>query len=213
MNVPAPIFDAEGGSARLPSTVAHGSRSIADASYGEPLNLNDQNESTSDFRRLFFTYIGLALKYRWLILTFCAVALAIGLIRTFITTPIYQATVTIQIERQAAKVVKTGAQEPIVDGEESRFYQTQFDLLRSRMMAEKVAADLDLAAASDFLNPPSVSAWGKLRSLIFRSSKTTAEDKANKGNLEQRKAMAAGMVQYGLTITPIRFSSVVAISY
>ena len=75
-----------------------------------------------------------------------------------------------------------------------RFYQTQYDLLRSRSLAERVVTDLNLAAASDFLHPPSTSAWAKLRSLILRSASTGSATE-DKGNLEQRKATAAGMVQ------------------
>src|SRR6516164_8001737 len=113
MNVPNLNFNAEGGSARLPveggsarlpATAAYGSRSVAQAPYGE--NFNVQDEPKSDFRKLFFRYLGLALRYRWLILFCCAVSLAIGLILTYSQTPIYQATVTVEIDRQAARVVR-----------------------------------------------------------------------------------------------------------
>jgi polysaccharide biosynthesis transport protein len=219
MNVPSLNFDAEGGTRRLPANATYGPRSLAGAPYGESVNLSDQ-DGTSDFRESVLTYLGLALKYRWLIITFCAVALTIGFIITFTTTPIYEATVTIQIDRQRATVVKTTNNQDNVETDEDRFYQTQFDLLKSRMLAERVVTDLDLAAASDFLNPPSISAWGKLRSLIFHSSNTAAEnkgkaaeDQGNKANLEQRKSAAAGMVRGGLTIVPVRYSTMVAISF
>src|SRR5690349_19803043 len=143
MNVPV-NFDPEGGSARVPSTAIHGSRAVAHAPYGEFINF-DQG-STTDHRKAIFTYLGLALKYRWLILTFCTVALAIGFIATFASTPIYQATVSVQIDRQAPKIVKTDV-DPDFAGNDYRFYQTQYDLLRSRMLAERVASDLNLASA------------------------------------------------------------------
>ena len=86
------------------------------------------------------------------------------------------------------------------------------------MMAERVASDLDLGAASDFLNPPSTSAWGKLLSLIFPSANTATEGKRNtategKENFGQRKAAAAGMVQSGLSVAPVPNSSLVRISF
>ena len=112
------------------------------------------------------------LKYRWLIIAISGLALAIGFIQTFTATPIYQATVTIQIDRQAPKLVKEVVQDRDFGGGDQRFYKTQYDLLKSRSLAERVAADLDLATAKDFLNPPSTSAWGKLRSLIFPSADT-----------------------------------------
>src|SRR6516165_4686207 len=143
MNVPM-NFDEERGSARLPSTAAYGSRAVAYPPQGEFINF-DQG-STFDPRKAIFTYLGLALKYRWLILTFCTIALAIGFIGTFTSTPMYRATVSIQIDRTAPKIVKTDTQSAF--GEESdRFYQTQYDLLKSRMLAERVASDLNLSSS------------------------------------------------------------------
>jgi polysaccharide biosynthesis transport protein len=213
MNVPV-NFNPEGGSPRLPSTAAYGSRSVAQAPYGEAVNFNVQDEPTSDFRKLLFKYLGLALRYRWLVVVCCALSLAIGFILTYTQTPIYQATVTIQIDRQAARVVKVaGAEDPDSGIDGMRFYQTQYDLLRSRSLAERVATDLNLAAASDFFHPPTSSAWAKLRGLILRSASTATDDGDNKGNLEQRKAAAAGMVQSGLTIAPVPNSSLLRISF
>jgi uncharacterized protein involved in exopolysaccharide biosynthesis len=213
MNVPNLIFDPEG-SARPPATSAYGSRSIANAPYGASVNFNAQEaEPTSDFRKMFFMYLGLALRYRWLIAVCCVLSLAVGFLLTYTQTPIYQATVTVQVDRQAAKVVKVDSTQDSDFGGDDRFYQTQYDLLRSRSLAERVAKDLDLAAASDFLNPPSTSAWGKLRSLVFPSPSTASGDNSNKGNLEQRQDAAAGMVQGGLSIVTSLESSLVRISF
>jgi polysaccharide biosynthesis transport protein len=150
------------------------------------------------------------LKYRWLIIAICGLALAIGFIQTFTSTPIYQATVTIQIDRQTPKLVKEVVQDRDFGGGDQRFYRTQYDLLKSRSLAERVAADLDLAGANDFLNPPSTSAWGKLRSMIFPSGDTGSKDR---GDFNERKAAAAGMIQSGVTVEPVTNSSLVRISF
>jgi capsular exopolysaccharide synthesis family protein len=124
----------------------------------------------------------------------------------------YQATVIIQIDPHAAKVVKMDVpQDREIDGD--RFYETQYDLLRSRSLAERVAKDLDLAAASDFLYPPATSAWAKLLSVIFKSSNPRTEAGQDNGSFEQRKAVAASMVQSGLTVAPVQHSSLVRISF
>ena len=218
MNAPNFNFDAEGRfDRRLPSTVANGSHSITHPSREELVNFAPADQQAfSNFRKLLFMCLGLALKYRWLILAICALALAIGFIQTFTSTPIYQATATIQIDLQAAKVVKIDVPQDRGDTDGGRFYQTQYDLLKSRSLAERVAKDLDLGAASDFLYPPSTSAWGKLRNLIFASANTATENKGdteNKGNFEQRKAAAASMVQSGLSVAPVRNSSLVRLSF
>lgn len=213
MNVPNLNFDAEHGSARLPATASYGSRAVANAQYGEFINF-DQG-SPFDHRKAIFTYLGLALKYRWLILTFLTVGLAIGFFVTFTSTPIYRATASVQIERQAPRIVKTDTQ-PDFGDESDRFYQTQYDLLNSRLLAERVASDLNLASASDFLDPPSISPWRKLRSLILPTANTgtASEDKGNDaGNLDEKKAAAVGMVRGGVSIDPEKNSNLVRISF
>src|SRR5262249_6658892 len=61
--------------------------------------------------------------------------------------------------------------------------------------------------------------WGRLRTLIFSSAKTATEDKGpktateDKGNFERRKATAAGIVQGGLSVTPVPNSSLVRLSF
>ena len=104
-------------------------------------------KSAPDYRKYFFMCLALVLKYRWLIIAISGLALAIGFIQTFTSTPIYQATATIQIDRQAPKVVKEVVQDRDFGGGDLRFYKTQYDLLKSRSLAERVAADLDLACA------------------------------------------------------------------
>src|SRR6516225_1930100 len=201
MNVPNLNFDAERGSARLPSSAANGSRSVAYAPYGEFVNFSAQDEPTSDIRKLLFKYLGLALRYRWLIVVCCGLSLAVGFILTYTQTPIYKATVTVQIEQRVPRVVKIeGAEDPNSGMDSRRFYQTQYELIRSKSLAERVVAELGLAAASDFFHPPTSSAWAKLRSLIRSSPSTGTDDGVNKESLEQRKAVAASMVQRDLSI-------------
>src|SRR5215471_10413519 len=108
MNAPNFNFDAEGPSPHLPATAANSSTLITHPTrevIGYSVTQDEQG-SGGDFRKLFFTCVALALKYRWLVLAICALALAIGFIQAFTATPLYQATVTIQIDRQAPKVVK-----------------------------------------------------------------------------------------------------------
>lgn len=210
MNAPNFSFDPD----RLPSIAASTSRSLT----REPRELAGASsdpyrtdEPVSDYRRLFFTYLGLALKYRWLIVAICCVSLAIGLLMTVTATPVYRATTVIQINREAAKVVKvnTAIRERGI-GDYLRFYQTQYDLIRSRSLAERVAADLDLANAPDFLKPPATSPWATLVRIIFHRSAKPLE---TSGSFQARKAWAAGKVAGGLTVTPVPNSSLARISF
>src|SRR5262249_53448204 len=141
MNAPNFSFDDAEGRSRLPSSAARDTHCITAQSREGLVNFDTQKfdtqgESAPNFRKYFFTYLGIVLKYRWLILTCCVLSLAIGFIATFTSTPIYEATATIQIDRQAQKVVKLdGVQDRDVAGEDLRFYQTQYDLLKSRSLA------------------------------------------------------------------------------
>jgi polysaccharide biosynthesis transport protein len=139
----------------------------------------------------------------------CAAALALGLAVTYTSTPMYRASATIQIDQNAPKVVKTEAtaDAPADTGDDTRFYQTQYDLLKSFSLAQRVAADLDLANAPDFLHPKSSSPWAKLWQTLFPARA------ADGANIEQRKAAAAAMVQNGVTVAPLPNSRIVRISY
>ncbi len=67
-------------------------------------------------------------------------------------TPIYRATITLQIDREAAKVVDTQVEpsDQLVAGEE--FFQTQYGLLKSRSLAARVVDSLNLATNDNFLH-------------------------------------------------------------
>ena len=167
----------------------------------------DADADRLDYRELFFRYLGLILKHRWLIAGFATAALMIGFAINFATTPIYRATVIIQIDRAAAKVVKTDdTMTEAIDNQ--RFYQTQYDLLKSRSVAERVASNLDLGNAATFLYPQSQSPWAQLRRKLFPATLEVA-----KRNLAARKASAAAKVQSGLTIAPVINSALLKVSY
>lgn len=146
------------------------------------------------------SYWRLALKHRILILGCFLGALAIGAALTLLMTPIYTATATLQIDREAARVVTSEdvtPRENMAMGEE--FFQTQYGLLRSRSLAERVVESLGLASSDQAL--ASIGAEPPARS-------GTAAAQA-----ERRRAVALGVIQEGLGVTPVRGSRLVAISF
>lgn len=209
MNAPNFNLEPRGQGGRQPPTVLNGSRAVG-GNNEMWFDFEARAKPEGEFRSLLFLVVGLAVKYRWLILTFCGVALAIGFWVYLTSTPIYSATATIQIDRQAPRVVKMDTPQEEDSYESDRFYQTQYDVLRSRLLADRVASDLNLGAASDFIQPQPTSALAKLRSLIFRSATTKTGDQ---GNLQQRQAVAAGMVRGGLSVEPVENSNLVRISF
>lgn len=158
-----------------------------------------------------FKYLRIASKYRWLIAGIAAAVLAVTAVSTFMMTPIYKATASIQIEREATKVIEQGDLQADESGGQD-FYQTQFQLLQSRTLAERVASALSLGNDPAFnaqVAPSLLSLIrGKLASLIFPDDKPAD----TKGAGDRNKA-AAARVQGGLDIQLVRGSRIATISF
>jgi capsular exopolysaccharide synthesis family protein len=145
-------------------------------------------------------YWRLALKYRILILGCFISVLTIGAALTLLMTPIYTANATLQIDREAARVFNADdvtPRENMAQGEE--FFQTQYGLLRSRSLAERVIESLGIASSDATLKaigvePPPATG-------------TAAEQAA------RRRAIALGTVQDNLVVSPVRGSRLVAVGY
>jgi polysaccharide biosynthesis transport protein len=88
-------------------------------------------------------YARVITKHKWVVLGAMAIVIVGVMVLTLLSTPIYRATTLLQIEREALKVVEFGGdQRPVEDGSAVDFYQTQYELLKSRALAERVVAAL-----------------------------------------------------------------------
>jgi capsular exopolysaccharide synthesis family protein len=146
------------------------------------------------------SYWRLALKYRFLIIGCFLGTLVIGATLTLLMTPIYTAQATLQIDREAARVLNTedvAPRENMMGGEE--FFQTQYGLLRSRSLAERVIESLGLASSNDALEAMGVQ---------VPEGGGTAADQAS-----QRKSAALAALRSNLSVSPVRGSRLVAVGY
>jgi polysaccharide biosynthesis transport protein len=87
----------------------------------------------------------IVVKHKWTLLVVILLASTVAAVRTFLSTPIYLSTVTLHIERAAPIVVKfnnESDQDPYVD--EAMTQKTQYELLKSRSLAERVIDELKL---------------------------------------------------------------------
>ncbi|WP_431469993.1 GumC family protein [Sphingosinithalassobacter sp. LHW66-3] len=83
-------------------------------------------------------------RHRFFVAAIVAVAVALGVTATFLATPIFSSTATIQIDLQAAKILGENSeieQAGSAQGND-RFLQTQIDVLESRSLAQRVAENL-----------------------------------------------------------------------
>lgn len=146
------------------------------------------------------SYWRLALKYRFLIIGCFLGALVLGATLTLLMTPIYTAQATLQIDREAARVLDTedvAPRENMMGGEE--FFQTQYGLLRSRSLAERVIESLGLASSNEALEAMGVEA---------PEASGTAAAQASR-----RRAAALETLQGNLSVSPVRGSRLVAVGY
>lgn len=89
-------------------------------------------------------YLRMALRWRFVILGAVAACALLGLIVTLLMTPQYTATATIEISRESSQVTNIQGVEREASLADQEFYQTQYGLLQSRSISERVAAQLRL---------------------------------------------------------------------
>lgn len=146
-------------------------------------------------------YWRLALKHRLLILALFVAALVVGVVVTLLTTPLYTSSATLQIDREAARVLNVddaAPRESMIQGEE--FFQTQYGLLRSRSLAERVIEGQGLATSDRFLETMGVA-------LPDNGSGGAV------GRAARRRELVLGTVQKNLEISPVRGSRLVTVSF
>jgi capsular exopolysaccharide synthesis family protein len=136
------------------------------------------------------------LARRWVVLGLAAATMAVALVVTLLTTPIYRASSTIQIERDSIKVINSEALTPVDTGMDRDFYQTQYELLRSRSLALQVIGNLGLAQSDALLE-----------------GVAPLPDGASPADVAAREQALVGSVLAALSIEPIRNSRLVRISF
>jgi polysaccharide biosynthesis transport protein len=159
-----------------------------------------RNGHESDFQ--LGEYLGIV-RRRWRVLAaLVLLGLVASLLHFFIAPRQYRATTTVQIERRnlLAVVTDTMVQLDGSDSASSAFYQTQFELLQSRGMAERVVRQLNLAQHPDF-NP--------------RRAELSASASPSGAGEEDRAALAglANRLLRSLEVQPVRNTYLVKISY
>ena len=172
-------------------------------------------------------YWRMLVKRRWLIIAVVIVVAGIALIRTLLTPPTFRATVIMQIDPDNVQVMQVQGITPMQGGYDPDFKQTQFELLQSRSLAERVAEDLQLADSNIFeqLQPPS---WTeRLGELLNPNSRVKeaplapktvektgdANEQSAAGDAVRKLRQATGLVQGGVSVIPIQDSRLFRVNY
>ena len=84
----------------------------------------------------------LASRWRWVLLGGIALGALAGILMTLTATRQYTSTVRLEITRDTARVVNIDSVQRDTSVGDQEFYQTQYGLLQTKILAERVARDL-----------------------------------------------------------------------
>jgi len=151
-------------------------------------------------------YLMILSRRKWVILIIVALSLLVGLVATLMMTPQFTATARIEISRQQQRVTNVEGVEQTDRTFDAEFYDTQYELLRARTVAERVASELRLATNLDFFRAhgidPETTEW------LGSDGGTPSRE-----NLATRQEVAIGLLQGNINIAPVINSALVDINY
>ncbi|MBX9757154.1 MAG: polysaccharide biosynthesis tyrosine autokinase [Beijerinckiaceae bacterium] len=189
-----------GGRQTLPA-VQDNSRSLDVAYRGA--EWTEPEVRATPLRAMLVRYLHLAFKYKGLIALCCAATLLAGLVITYMTPKVYSASTTVKIDRAVPKVLNN--QSSADAGLDPQFYQTQFELIKSRALAERVAIALNLGQ-TDFLE-------GAERGSLFARMFGGGTPERDAALIAQRQSNAVDKIMEGLAVQPVALSSIVRIRF
>ncbi|MEH6715000.1 polysaccharide biosynthesis tyrosine autokinase [Parasphingorhabdus flavimaris] len=147
------------------------------------------------------------LRHKVAIAIILAACVALGIIATLLMTPYYTSTATVEINREQDKVTNVeGVSSVDSIGQNLEFYQTQYSLLESRSLAERVVRAQNLAAKDSFFETFNVDPDNS--DLLTDTSKTQSS-----AQRDARFKLAADILQEHISVSPIHGSSLVEISF
>lgn len=144
-------------------------------------------------------YLRIFTKRKWLITGIVFGAFMIGLFLTLLATPQYTASTQIEISRTSDKITGVADVKQDAQIQDQEFYQTQYGLLHSNSLAERVVQALRLQDDDEFIEAMGV------------KSKSDGEAAAQKR--DERIRRAANLLLTHVDIAPIRGSSLVEINF
>jgi capsular exopolysaccharide synthesis family protein len=150
-------------------------------------------------------YVRIAMRWRYVILGSVVASVLLGLILTLLMTPKYTAVSTVEISREASKVTDFQGVEREASVGDQEFYQTQYGLLRSRSLSERVAAQLRLVDDRTFFEMFGVSSTDTAFKLV--------NDRYPASGRAVRQRIAGDILRKNLSVSPTRLSRLVDIGF
>ena len=167
-----------------------------------PRPRDEEDEDVIDLRE----YWRVLVRRKTTVFSVIAVALVVALLATFLATPIYRSTLLLQIERESGKVLEYESVTPEEAATAKDFYQTQYELLRSRTLARRVIDQLGLQTSKTFSAGEEKSMLGGALSGIKQAVTGAAPESELEPDLEK-------LFLENLSIAPVKNSRLVEIHY
>ena len=156
------------------------------------------------FPPILLQYWHTAQRWRWLMAGIVVGTLVIGVVATLLMPPLYTAKVQVQIDRQQKQITKVEGLDAQTTSQDVEFYATQYALLKTRPLAERVASELGLYTSATFLEAHGLDAEIMTTKLPGKSEAQLRKD---------QKRRVIGLLLENIAISPIRTSKLVVASY
>lgn len=150
-------------------------------------------------------YLRIINRRKWVVVGAMLGCLLLGLIITLLMTPKYTASTTLEISRDSNNIAPVQGVERETGVADQEFYQTQYGLLRSRVLAERVAAELRVIDDPKFYEMFGYSA--------NRPSFNLTNGHFAAGGRADRQRVAGDLLLDHVSVTPTRLSRLVDISF
>jgi capsular exopolysaccharide synthesis family protein len=137
-------------------------------------------------------YWQVVLRWRWVIAGIIGASLAIGLIVTLLTSPLYSARGQIEISREQKNVTNVEGIDRASESRDMEFYDTQYALLKAESLAERVGVALKLQQQEAF----------------FESHGVEGSER-----VDVRKRQVLSLLLKNIVIEPVKKSKLVNIKY
>ena len=125
-------------------------------------------------------------RWRWLIIAVTLVSVLAAFGMSLLTTPLYRAYSSLEVTQPQGELIQRANTEPMIQRDPT-FLATQYGLLKSRALTERVVRQLNLA------NDPGLA--------------------PARMSLEQRERAAAGAISGGYAVNPVVGSRLINLSY
>lgn len=150
-------------------------------------------------------YLRIAFRWRYVILGAVAACALLGVVITLLMTPKYTAYTTVEISREADKVTSFQGVQSDASIADQEFYQTQYGLLRSRSLSERVATQLRVVDDPKFFEKMRFTS----KSPIFQ----TVNGRYPAAGHKDRLRIAGEILLKNLSVDPTRLSRLVDIGF